>query len=206
MTPLQDFADTMMKVRKKFNADRDRAAWLVFYETKQSAYAKLVGALPQLKEIQDFWRYVQSMRATEWLPIIEAEVARITRSKSLCHDCGAVEINWPERRCAQCKRARRLDTYRKAKERARVKQRMRKCPRCKAEPLNARQRVCFSCQANARRGRNRRYQKSLKHRKLRRVQAEFTREATSTVPAFQPATLLAKNVEREGVLGTEAAA
>ena len=200
MTPLQDFADTIMKARKAFNADGGIAVWLVFYETKQSAYTKLEGALPQLKEIQDFWRYVQSMQAAEWLPIVETEVARITRRRSLCHDCGAAEITWREHRCVQCRKARRLDTYRKAKDRARVRQEARKCPVCNVALLNPRQRVCPTCQANARRERNRRYQKSLKEGKLRRVQPDFTTGGGSTVPLSHPATLLTQNVERKGVL------
>ena len=111
MTPLQEFGNTIMKARKAFNADRGIGAWLVFHETKQSTHAKLMGALPQLKEIQDFWRYVQSMRVAEWLPVIEAQLVRITRWRSLCHDCGAAKISWPDRRCVHCRKARRLDTY-----------------------------------------------------------------------------------------------
>ena len=197
MTPLQEFADTIMKARKAFNADRDIAAWLVFHEAKQSAYAKLVGALPQVREIQDLWRYVQNMMVAEWLPIIEAEVAQITRSRSVCHDCGAAKIAWPERRCVQCRKERRLDTYRKAKDRARVRREMRKCPVCNVVLLNPRQRVCPTCQANARRERNRRYQKCLKERKLRRVQPDFTTGGGSTVPLSQAAIKLAQNVERK---------
>ena len=140
------------------------------------------------------------MPAAKWLPIIETEVGRITRRRSLCHDCGAVEISWPERLCSECKNARRLETYRKAKERAYIKQRTRKCPRCRTEPLDRRQKVCRTCKATARRDRNRRYQKCLKERKLRRVQPEFTREGTSTIPSFQLATQTAGNVEQQRVL------
>jgi hypothetical protein len=200
MRPLQEFANALMEGRELFELNRSVLAWLTFYETKQSAYAKLVGALPQLKEIQDFWRYVQSMRAAEWLPIIGAEVARITRSRSLCHDCGAAKIAWPERRCVQCRKERRLDTYRKAKDRARVRQEARKCPVCNVALLNPRQRVCPTCQANSRRERNRRYQKSLKQRKLRRVQPDFTTGDGFTVPISQPPMKLTQNVERERVL------
>jgi hypothetical protein len=200
MTPLQEFANTIMKARKAVNADRGIGAWLVFHETKQSAHAKLMGALPQLKEIQDFWRYVQSMRVAEWLPVIEAQLARITRWRSLCHDCGAAEISWPERRCVHCRKARRLDTYRKAKDWARAKRRMRKCPVCSVALLNRRERVCPNCQANGRRERNRRYQKSLKDRKLRRLQPDSTTGGGSTVPLSKPATMLAQNVERKSVL------
>jgi hypothetical protein len=178
MTPLQDFAVSVTEARKVFEAGRDMASWLVFYEAKQTAYAKLHAALPQVETIEDFWRYVQNMAPAAWLPIIEEEVHR----KQLCRDCRAKEVSWPQKLCRACQKERRLATYQKAKERARVKQHMRKCPVCKVEPLHARrQRVCLSCQANARRERNRRYQKSLKERKLRRVQPDFTSEAMSTV-------------------------
>ena len=200
MTPFQECADSIIEARKAFNADRGIAAWLVFYERKQSAYAKLLGVLPQVEEIRDFWRYVQNMAVAEWLPIIEAEVARITRRRSLCHDCGAAEITWPERRCVQCRKARRLDTYRKAKDRACFRREARKCPVCNVALLNPRQRVCPNCQANARRERNRRYQKSLKDRKLRRLQPDSTTGGGSTVPLSKPATMLAQNVERKSVL------
>jgi len=198
--PLQEFRKTFEEARNAFNDGRGITAWLVFYETKQSVYAKLVGALPEVKEIQDFWRYVQNMIAAEWLPIIEAEVARIRRIRSICHDCGAAEITWPERRCVQCRKARRLDTYRKAKDRACFRREARKCPVCNVALLNPRQRVCPNCQANGRRERNRRYQKSLKDRKLRRLQPDSTTGGGSTVPLSKPATMLAQNVERKSVL------
>jgi hypothetical protein len=200
MTPIQEFAHTMVKARRAFTAERRTSAWLAFYEAKQSAYAKVLAALPQVKEIQDFWRYVQNMPAAKWLPIVEAQIKEITRRRSLCHDCRAVKINWPERLCSECKNARRLETYRKAKERARIKQRTRKCPRCKIEPLKQRQKICRTCQAKARCERNRRHQKSLKERRLRRVQAEFTREGGSTILISQPVTMSVQSVESEAVL------
>jgi len=200
MTPLQHFACAITQACKMFQANRGIAAWLVFHETKQLAYFKLIEAVPQAKEIDDFWRYIQNMPTTEWLPIIEAEIRRITCRKSLCHDCGAVDIVWPEHLCIECKKTRRLNTYRKAKERARIRQSMRKCPRCNIEPLTRHQRNCGTCRANARRERNRRYQKSLKERKLRRLQDKFTTEALSTLPSSRLSTRAPKNVEQEGVL------
>jgi hypothetical protein len=181
MTPLQSFAQTVTEAHKAFDADRDMAAWLVFYEAKQAAYAKLVAALPQVEAIEDFWRYVQNMAPAAWLPIIEREILRITHSKHLCRDCAAVAVTWPKRRCARCQKARRLETYQKAKQRARAKERRRKCPVCKVEPLNPRCRVCLSCQKASRRARNQRYQKSLKNGFVRRVEPRFTREGMSTV-------------------------
>jgi hypothetical protein len=61
MTPLQDFAVSVTEARKVFEAGRDMASWLVFYEAKQTAYAKLHAALPQVETIEGFWRYVQNM-------------------------------------------------------------------------------------------------------------------------------------------------
>ena len=200
MTPLQHFACAITQARKGFQADRRVTAWLVFYEATQLAYLKLVEAVPQVREIEDFWRYVQNMPASEWLPIIEAEVARITRERSVCHDCGAAKIIWPERLCSECKKTRRLNAYRKAKERTRAKQQARKCSVCQVQPVANRQRVCVDCQKQNRKKRNQRYQKSLKERILRRLQDKFTTEALSTVPSSQLATRAPKNVEQEGVL------
>jgi hypothetical protein len=194
MRPLQDFARTVTEARTVFDAARNMAAWLVFYEAKQTAYTKLVAVWPQVKEIEDFWRYVQSMAPLAWLPIIA------TRSKCLCRDCGAVAVSWPERRCAQCQKARRLETYQKAKQRARVKQRMHKCPFCKIEPLNPRCRVCPSCQKASRKARNQRYQKSLKGGSVRRVQPDFTREGMSTLTQNGITRQPRQTVDSEGVL------
>jgi hypothetical protein len=203
---LRDFAHEVTTARKVFDARRNAPAWLVFYELKQSAYAKLAAALPQVTDIGDFWRYVQNMGPAAWLPIIEREILRITHSKHLCRDCGAVAVTWPERRCAPCQKARRLESYQKAKQRARVKQRMRKCPVCKVEPLNPRCRVCLSCQKASRRARNQRYQKSLKDGSVRRVQPKFTREGMSTVTRNHITTQPRQTVDSEGVLTAGAVA
>jgi len=201
MTPLQEFSHAATEARKVFESGRDAAAWLVFYEAKQTAYAKLAAALPQVTAIDDFWRFVQNRTPVAWLPIIEREVQRIIRSKHLCCDCWGVAVTRPERRCSQCRKARRLETCQKAKQRARAKQAMRKCPVCNVEPLmDSRQRVCLSCRANARRERNRRYRKSLKEQKLRRVQPDFTREGMSTVTPNGVTRQPRRTVDSEGVL------
>jgi hypothetical protein len=203
---LREFAKTVTEARKVFTAAGGVGAaggvraWLVFYEAKQAAHIKLVGAVPAVAAIPDFWRYVQNMPVIQWLPIIEAEVTRITCNRSLCRDRGAVEVTWPARRCAQCQKGRRRETYRKSKQRKLAKQRMRKCAVCKVEPLGPRQRICPKCQENARRERNRRYQKSRQDRKLRRVQGHVTREDSSTVSASPIPRCQACNVEREAVL------
>lgn len=197
---LQDFAHEVTKARKVFDAGRTMSAWLVFYELKQSAYAKLAAALPQVKDIKDFWRYVQNMGPTTWLPIMEREILRITHSKHLCRDCGAVAVTWPQRRCAQCQKARRLETYQKARHLARARQRMRKCLVCKVEPLNPRCRICPTCQKASRRARNQRYQKSLKDDSVRRVQPNFTREGKSTVTRNRMTRQNLQTVDSERVL------
>jgi hypothetical protein len=201
MTPLLAFAKSITDAQRQF-VPGDCSSWLAFYEAKQTAYGELLRAQPEVRAIEDegFWRCMQNMPLAEWLPTIDAKVERIIRRRSLCHDCGAIKISWPKHLCPECKKARRLETYRKAKERARIKQRTRKCPRCKIEPLDYRQKICRRCRANARRQRNRRYQKSLKERKARRVQPEFTSEGTSTIPISQPVTLSVQSVAPEAVL------
>jgi len=89
MTPLQRFAEALAHARKLLHADRSVRAWLDFYEAKQSAYSTLVARLPQVRDIPDFWRYVQDMPVAKWVSLIEADVGRIRRRRSLCHDCGA---------------------------------------------------------------------------------------------------------------------
>jgi hypothetical protein len=202
MTPLQEFAHGMAEAHKVFNAGHGVAAWLVFYDAREAAYAKLVAALPQVKEIKDFWRYVQNMPPAAWLPVIEREILHITHTKHLCRDCGAVAVTWPKRLCAQCQKARRLETYQKAKQRARVKQRTRKCSVCKVESLNPRCRICLSCQKLSRRARNQRYQKCLKDRSVRRVQSDFTREGMSTISQKHISMQPQHSVDGGGVLLT----
>jgi len=181
MTPLQDFARTVTEARKEFDADRGMIAWLVFYEAKQTAYAKLVSTLPEIKELEDFWRYVQNRASVTWLPIIEGEITGITKSRCLCSRCQNVRISWPERFCDECRKIRRSETAVKSRRIRKLKQQMRKCPICRTTPLQPRQRKCDECKKSARRDRNTRYQKSLKESKIRRVQPNFTREAMLTV-------------------------
>jgi hypothetical protein len=84
--PLQSFAFAIAKARGAFNAGE---SWLSFYEAKQAAYTELVAALPEIREVQDFWRYVQNMSPAAWLPIVEREVTRMTRTKS-------TRADWPK--------------------------------------------------------------------------------------------------------------
>jgi hypothetical protein len=182
MTPLQDFARTVTEARTVFDADRNMAAWLVFYESKQPAYAKLVAALPLVKEIEDFWRYVQNMTSAAWLPIIDRKISRITKSRCLCARCQKVKVSWVESFCDECRKIRRSEAAIKSRLTRKRKEQMRKCPICHTTPLQQpRQRKCDDCKQSARRDRNRRYQKSLKESEIRRFQPNLTREAMLTV-------------------------
>jgi hypothetical protein len=181
MTPLQDFAQVVTEARKAFDADRDIAAWLVFYEAKQAAYAKLVAVLPQVEAIEGFWRYVQNMAPAAWLPIIEGEITRITKNRCLCARCREVKVSWPERFCDDCRKIRRSEAATRSRLTRKLKEQMRKCPICQTTGLQPRQRKCADCKQSARRDRNRRYQKSLQESKIRRLQPNITREAMLTI-------------------------
>jgi hypothetical protein len=156
-------------------------AWLVFYEAKQGAYTKLATALPQVKEIEDFWRYVQNMPSIAWLSIIEDEITSLTNSRCLCAHCQKVKVSFPERFCDKCRKIRRSEAATKSRLTRKAKEQMRKCPICHTTPLQPMERKCVDCKQSARRDRNRRYQKSLKEPEIRRVQPNLTREAMLTV-------------------------
>ena len=137
--------------------------------------------MPQANEVEDFWRYVQSMPPDAWRPIIEGEVARITKSRCLCARCQQVKVTFPEHFCDECRKIRRSDAAIKSRLTRELKEQMRKCPICHTTPLQPRQRRCDKCKQSIRRDRNRRYQKSLKESDIRRVQPNLTREAMLTV-------------------------
>jgi hypothetical protein len=178
--PLLAFAKSIADAKRKF-IPGDCSSWLRFYEAKQTAYAKLAAVLPQIKEIEDFWRYVQNMPSIVWLPILEGEITRITKSRCLCARCQEVKVTWPERFCNECRKIRRSEAAIKSRQTRKLKEQMCKCPICKTERLQPRQRKCEECKQAARRDRNRRYQKSLKESEIRRVQPNLTREAMLTV-------------------------
>ena len=181
MTPLQCFAETVTKARTVFDTNRDFTAWLVFYETRQTAYTKLAAVVPQVKEVEDFWRYVQNMPSVIWLPMIEGAIERITKSRCLCARCQEVKVSWPERFCDGCRKIRRSEAATKSRQTRKLKEQMRKCPICLTTPLLPRQRKCADCKESARRDRNRRYQRSFEESKIRRLQPNLTREAMLTV-------------------------
>ena len=181
MTPLQAFAQAITEARKVFDADHSMAAWLVFCEAKQTAFAKFVEALPQVKEVEDFWRYVQNMASTAWLPRVEGEIASITKSRCLCARCQQLKVTFPERFCDECRKIRRSEAAIKSRLTRKLREQMRKCPICLTTPLQPRQRKCADCKESTRRDRNRRYQQSLKESQIRRLQPNLTREAMLTV-------------------------
>jgi hypothetical protein len=181
MTPLQTFAQAVTKAREAFDADRSMAAWLVFCEAKWGAYTKLAAALPRVTEVENFWRYVQSMPSIAWLPIIDGEITSITNSRCICAHCQKVKVSFPERFCDKCRKIRRSEAATKARRTRKAKAQVRKCPICKITPLQLRQQKCLDCKQSARRDRNKRYQKSLKEPEIRRVQPDLTREAMLTV-------------------------
>jgi hypothetical protein len=57
MTPLQGFASAIAKARSGFDSG---GPWIAFYEAKQTAYAELIAALPEIEKVSHFWRYVQN--------------------------------------------------------------------------------------------------------------------------------------------------
>jgi hypothetical protein len=73
MTPLQGFASAIAKARSGFDSG---GPWIAFYQAKQTAYAELIAALPEIEKVSHFWRYVQNMSPAEWLPIVERELIR----------------------------------------------------------------------------------------------------------------------------------
>ena len=153
MTPLQTFAQTVTEARKVFDADRNMTAWLVFYEAKQGAYAKLVVALPQVKAIEDFWRYVQSMPRAQWLRVLAREIKRI-RASWVCQDCRVPMEKAGT--CPKCLKTRRLESLRVYRERQReITRSVRGCPDCGTK-LGMRQRFCQPCATSRRRESKRR--------------------------------------------------
>ena len=158
----------------------------MFYEAKEAAYTKLVAALPQVKAIDDFWRCAQNMPSAKWLPIIEGEIAHITKNRCLCARCQTVKVSWPVRFCEECRKIRRSEAAIKSQQTRKLKEHMRKCPICLTTALQPRQRKCADCKQSARRDRNRRYQKCLKESKIRRVRPNIARETTLTVGETDP--------------------
>jgi hypothetical protein len=196
MTPVQRFARAVTEARRVFDTGRNYTAWLAFYEAKQAAYSALLTASPQIREIEDFWRYVQETPASKWLPIIEAEVERITHSK--CADCG-VSLRWPEKRCAVCRKARRLRTYRQTKEHKKAVETARKCPHCGVSPLPYRGRSCKPCQRKCAAERAKAFRKRRKDAQRNGFSCDPTRGEDSTKACSRIFRHQLRAVEREGV-------
>jgi hypothetical protein len=179
MSPLQLFAQEVSTARREFEAMRGMSSWLVFFEAKQAAYEKLVAELPKAKDIEDFWRYVQSMPTVVWLPIIERELERIAGHH--CRDC-PTPIPMARILCDSCKSAARIEALRLAQARKREKDKLPRCPECGNNPIYPEQRKCDACKRQARRDRNERYLKSLKEVKVRRLEADFTQHGLVITP------------------------
>jgi hypothetical protein len=169
--PLQDFAQAVAVARRAFEANPGiTTEWLAYYEAKQAAYAKLVAAIPQIEHVEDFWRYVQSVPASGWLPIIERELKRIIGHH--CRDCPA-PVPITRTLCDECRKAARAESLRQAQARKREEDKLPRCPECGTNPILAGQRKCEACRREARRNRNARHRKCLKELKVRRVEADF---------------------------------
>jgi hypothetical protein len=174
-TSLLAFAQAITTARRAFEANPGiTTEWLAYYEAKQTAYEKLADSVPRIKEIEDFWRYIQSMSATAWLPLIERELERI--SGHHCRNCPTL-IPTTRQLCDSCKKAARAETLRKAQQRKREENKRPRCPECGINPIYPEQRKCDACKREARKDRNRRHRESLKESKVRRVEADFTQES-----------------------------
>lgn len=121
---LNRFAAAYTKARALFNPvdEMNPKAWLTFYESKMTAYLELCGEIPQIKEIPDFWRWVQGRLSDEWIPLIEKEISRIT-STAEC-SCGA-NLEWPEKLCKKCRTTKKTNAKAAKKSRKAVKKRMK---------------------------------------------------------------------------------
>ena len=147
--PLLDFAQSIADAQRQF-IPGNCSFWLAFYEAKQAAYSKLLRAQPEVRAIEDFWRYVQNMPAARWLPILTREIKRI-RASWVCQDCSVPMEKAGT--CPKCLKARRLESLRIFRERQR--ETVRRCPDCGAK-LGMRQRFCQPCRTSRRRESKRR--------------------------------------------------
>ena len=149
MSPLQLFAQEVSTARCEFEATRGMSSWLVFFEAKQEAYAKLAAAVPEVKQIEDFWRYVQNISVKQYLPILDSEIKRI-RATWKCRDCGT-----PMQRagvCPECLKERRLEgariyqeEKRQAEEQAKAIAAKKLCRDCHRIEVTGIKRYCERC-------------------------------------------------------------
>ncbi len=152
ISPIIDFAMQLESARQSFGqTDKLNSAriqqWIGFMEAKENLLTLLQKRLPQVCEISEFWRSVQYLsgpRLVKWLRSAVAEI----ELKRRCHQCTA-KIEWPRKFCKECAKERKTAAVAQARERARVKQALRKCE-CGAR-LDPRRRFCDSCARSRRR-------------------------------------------------------
>src|SRR5262249_24436961 len=105
-------------------------------------------AQPEVRAIEDFWRYVQNTPAAQWLPMLAREIKRI-RASWVCQDCRVPMEKAGT--CPKCLKARRLESLRIHRERRReIGRSVRTCPDCGTK-LGRRQKFCQSCRTSRRR-------------------------------------------------------
>jgi hypothetical protein len=150
--PLLAFAKSIADGQRQF-IPGNCSSWLAFYEAKRAAYGELLRAQPEVRAIEDFWRYVQNTPAAQWLPILEREIKRI-RASWVCRDCRVPMEKAGT--CPKCLKARRLESLRTYRELQRERAgRVRRCPGCGTK-LGMRRRFCQPCATSRRRESKRR--------------------------------------------------
>jgi len=171
VSALQLFAQEVTRARREFESNPDiTTQWLTYFEAKQAAYAELLGAVPEVEGIEDFWRYVQNTPTAVWFPVIERQLGRIAGHH--CRDCATL-IPVTRELCDECRKVARAKTLRLAQSRKREEDKLPRCPECGTNPIRGDQRKCDVCKREARRSRNRRHRESLNQVKVRRVEAVF---------------------------------
>lgn len=106
----------------------DPAHWLAYYEAKIAAYEELCYKIPQVKQIPDFWRWVQSSEAIDWVPWAEREIKKITNTAEC--SCG-VKLEWPQKCCDKCRKEKKIKAKVAKKSRKALKKRVKAFSRAK---------------------------------------------------------------------------
>lgn len=131
---LGNFATRVAKARLTFENGRGYPSeWLVFYDEKQSAYDVLCEKVPQIKEIPDFWRWVQNSASLDWITWTEREILRIVKSAQC--SCG-IKLKWPQKTCEKCSKLRQEKAKLAKKSRKAVNRRVKALSRAKKARRN----------------------------------------------------------------------